>query len=977
MLTVEHAGFQKMVFSHIELAIDQRARQDVSLQVGQLTSQVTVEATATLLESEETTLGQVIDQKRVQDMPLNGRNFIQLAQLSTGVTPIQTGMTSPGSTYTGRTNQVLAVAGSRETDTSYTLDGIETRNGWWGTVGVHPSIDAIQEFKIQRNTFSAEFGFGAAIVNTSTKAGTNEFHGTLFEYLRNNKMDARNFFDYGTALQAPKPAFQQNQFGGTFGGAIIKNKLFFFLNYEGFRQRLSQTSTGKFPTQTQLSGAFSTTIIDPSTNAAFPGNVIPANRFDPLVKNFLPYFVTPNCLVCGAYNYAGILKNTANTDQTNNRVDYHVTDKDALFFRYTWDSESEYNPGLSPASGSSYPQSAQNAASHWVHILSPTATNELLFGWGEYKTGIVRDGAFTADLGSQLGLQNLPDRPSTWGIPGTSFSGYARLGPIQGTQLDNDKVFQGSDTFEITRGRHILKFGAELRHQVFFLNQDSRAPSITFAGTFTRDAVADFLLGDPRQAQVAYGNPSGDMHRTLQAYYVQDDLKLSSRLTLNLGLRYEYGTPPTEVNNRIAFFDTSVGNWFTPAQRPNMPRSLTYPERNDWAPRVGLAWRVTDKLSLRTAYGIYYIFSDFNQEFQKILNPIYYPTVVYGPVSTPVLKLSSLFLPPAANVAGGLFGSTKDPHERRPYMHQYNFTLQYSLTKDMVLELGYTGSAGHRLPQRLNMNAASADPTGLIPLAQRVRWPQYSSGVAASLNEGNSNYNALNARLDKRFSGGFSVLASYTYAKCLDDGITDEYLANPANLRADRGQCTTDIRQRFVTSYIYDLPFGKGQRFLANMPHLADTILGHWQLSGITTFATGPYISPSDLVNPNLGNYISYRPNRIGAVNNSTLRDNIRNNAVTGPYFTVTDLVNPVGNVYGTAARDFILCPGLNNWDISLFKIFPIRERANVQFRSDFFNAFNHAQFGPPNATAGAAFAGQISTAGPPRDIQLSLKIVF
>jgi hypothetical protein len=286
-----------------------------------------------------------------------------------------------------------------------------------------------------------------------------------------------------------------------------------------------------------------------------------------------------------------------------------------------------------------------------------------------------------------------------------------------------------------------------------------------------------------------------------------------------------------------------------------------------------------------------------------------------------------------------------------------------------VFELGYTGSAGHHLPQRLNINAGTADPTGLKPLAQRVQFPQYPSGVAASLNEGNSNYNALNARIDKRFTSGISFLGSYTYSKCLDNGITDEFLANPANIRDDRGQCTTDIRQRFVASYIYELPFGRGKRF--------NLLLGHWQLSGITTFSTGPYISPSDLVSPSLGNYISYRPNRVGQVNNADLRSGIRNNPVTGPYFTTSDLVNPVGNVYGSAARDFILCPGLNNWDISLFKIFPIRERMNLQFRSDFFNAFNHAQFGPPNATAGAAFNGQISTAGAPRDIQLSLKLAF
>jgi Carboxypeptidase regulatory-like domain/TonB dependent receptor len=995
VLVVEHPGFQKLTLSNIILAIDQRARQDVTLQVGQLAEQITVGATAIMLESEKATLGQVIGEKRIEEMPLNGRNFMQLAQLSAGVTPLQSGMTSPATSYTGRTDNVLAVAGSRETDTSYLLDGVETRNSWWGSVGVRPSIEAIQEFKIERNTFDAQFGFAASIVNTTIKSGTNLTHGSLFEYFRNNHLDARNFFDYGTALHAPKPPFQQNQFGGSFGGAAIKDKLFYFMNYEGFRQRLSTTGQALFPTASQLNGNFAggKTINDPNTGSPFPGNIIPSSRFSTVAMNYRAFFPTPDCTVCGGNDYAGVTKKPSNYDQTNERVDYSAGLRDTFFFRYLWNNESVYVPLLAPASGTSFPESAQNAAAHWLHVFSPTVTNEVLLGWSQSKTGQIRDGAFaqTNVATSVLGLQNIPDRPSGWGLPSTSFSGYTGLGAGQ-TQFDNDKLFQVSDSLQMIRGRHILKMGVEFRHEMFYLDQDSRIPSITFTGTFTNNAIADYMLGLVQTARIAYGDPSGNFHQTLQAYHLQDDFKVNNRLTLNLGARYEYGSPATEIHGKSAFFDTSpipqlgananefVGQWVTHAQVPFMPASLTYPDRTNWSPRVGLAWRpVGEKLSIRAGFGIYWLFADMNQEFQKILNPPYYPTVVYGPVSTPILHLDNLFLPPTPDLQGSLFGSTKQPNERRPYMEQYSFTAEYLLKPTLVIEVGYTGSEGHKLPQRLNMNAGTPDPTGTIPLAQRVQFPQYSSGVAASLDLGNSNYNALTARLEKRLSNGLSLLSSFTYAKCLDYGITDEYLTNPVvNTRANRGQCTTDIRLRWVSSYIYELPFGRGKKYLSHLSALPNAVLGSWEVSGITTFQSGPFISPADLVSPNLGSYINFRPNRVGPVNNADLRDAIRSNPVTGPYFNIHDIVNPVGNVYGNAARDFIQCPGLENWDISLFKIFAIHERIKVQFRTDFFNAFNHAQFGPPNTTAGSGAVGQISsTTQAPRDIQLSLKVVF
>jgi hypothetical protein len=995
VLVVEHPGFQKLTLSNIVLVIDQRARQDVALQVGQIAQNVTVGATAIMLESEKATLGQVVETQRIEEMPLNGRNFMQLAELSAGVTPLESGMTSPATSYTGRSDNVLAVGGSRENETSYLLDGVETRNSWWGSVGVRPSIEAIEEFKIERNTFSAEYGFGKAIVNSTIKSGTNRVFGTLFEYFRNNELDARNFFDFGTPLHSPKPPFRQNQFGGSLGGAAIKDKLFFFVDYEGFRQRLSTTGEALFPTTAQLNGDFTgrKTITDPFAAAPFPGNIIPASRFSTVAKNYRAFLPTPDCTICGAYNYAGVIEKPSNYDQTIQRMDYNIRAKDVLFFRYLWNDETVHVPLLAPNSGTAFPESAQNLAAHWVHVFTPTLTNEVLFGWGYSKVGQIRDGAFaqTNIATTALGLQNIPDRPSGYGLPSTSWSGYTGIGPGQ-DQFDNDRLFQLVDSLQWVRGRHILKAGVEVRHEMFYMDQDSRIPSITFANIFTGDAIGDFMLGLVQTARLAYGDPSGDFRSTMQAYYVQDDFKVTSRLTLNLGLRYEYSTPPGEVHGKSAFFDRTpipqlgsnaseyVGQWITQAQVPFMNASLQWPDKRNWAPRFGLAWRpVGEKLSIRAGVGIYWMAADFNQEFQKILNPVYYPTVVYGPVSTPILLLDNLYQPPTPALQGSLFGSTKDPGERTPYSENASLTAEYLLTPTLMVEVGYTDAFGHKLPQRLNLNAGTPDPTGLIPLAQRVQWPEYSSGVASSLNIGNSDYNALTARLEKRVSKGLSLLSSYTYSKCLDYGITDEYLTDPMRNRgANRGQCTTDIRERWASSYIYALPFGRGKTFLKSLSAFPNAVLGNWEVSGITTFQTGPYISPSPLNSPNMGSYINFRPNRVGPVNNAALRDSIRSKPTTGPYFTTSDLVNPVGNVYGNAARDFILCPGINNWDISLSKSFPIHEKMHVQFRSDFFNSFNHAQFGPPAATAGSSTAGYISsTTEAQREIQLSLKVAF
>ncbi|HLJ14192.1 MAG TPA: TonB-dependent receptor [Bryobacteraceae bacterium] len=989
VLNVKKDGFQQTTISNLILVVNQHARQDIALKLGQVNEQVTVEATGIMLESDNATLGQVIQQKSIEDMPLNGRNFVQLAQLSVGVIPIVTGMTSPSTTWTGRSDQVIAVAGSRETDTSYLLDGIETRNPWYGSVGIRPSVEAIQEFNIQRNTFSAEFGWGAAVVNTTLRSGSNELHGSLYEYLRNNKMDARNFFDYGTGPIAPKPPFHQNQFGSTLGGPIVRNKVFYFFNYEGLRQILDSTSFGRFPTPQQLQGNFSglPTIIDPATGAPFPGNIIPSTRFSTVAKNYVQFFPAPNYQL-GAYNYVGILRNTSGFDQTNARIDYNIRERDSIFGRYTWSDESEYKPGLPPDSGNSWPQSDVNAVLAWTHLLNPSATNDFRVGYNQSKTGIQRDGAFSSTniAASVLGIANLPDRPSSFGLPSTSFTNYTGVGPTQGTNQDRDRLFQISEALSITRGKHFLKIGAEIRRDAFYMVEDSRANTIGFTGVYSKDATADLLLGLPYTAQVSYGDPTGNFRRTLQAYYVQDDFKISGRLTLNLGLRYEYGAPPFEIRGHQAVFDPTLVTWVTHRQQPCsfvgcfpvsnvLPASLAYPDRNNWAPRVGLAWRpFGDKFSIRTAYGLYYLFSDYNQQFQQILNPVFYQTVTYGPFNTPLLNLNNLF---QQNGTAAIYGSTEDPHQRTPYMHQYNFTLQYLVTNNTVLELGYEGESAHKLPQRTEINAGQPDPTGTIPLANRVEFPQWSAGIVASLDEGNSSYNALTARIEKRLSKGFSAIGSYTYSKCLDYGMTDEFTGNPLNLRNDRGQCTTDIRQRLVASYIYELPIGRGKALGANWSGFLNATLGNWEVSGITTFSTGPYISPVPLVTPNMGRSVSVRANRVGPVNNSALRSGIRSGAITGPYFDVQDIANQIGNTYGSAARDFILCPGLNNWSISLFKNIPIRERTSLQFRSEFFNAFNHAQFGPPNATAGGAFVGQITTAAAPRDIQLSLKLVF
>jgi hypothetical protein len=989
-VTFERAGFQTTVVKNLTLVIDQVATQDESLPLSAVSQQVTVTASgAAVLNTETASVGQVMGAQPVEQLPLNGRNFMQLAQVSAGVTPIDSGqgMQTPASYWTGHANTVLSISGTREDDVSYLFDGIETRNGWWGSVGLRPSVDAIEEFKVQNTGGSAEYGLGFVFVNTTTRAGTNALHGSVYEFVRNNDMDARSFFDIG-----PKPPYHHNQFGGTIGGALIKNKLFFFGDYEGFRQDEPATSYTVTPTPSEVEGNYSaskTTLIDPTTGAPFPGNQIPAARIDPIGAKIAAYFPAPNGQF-GPYNYEKVLSYLWSWNQAMGRIDYSISPKDNVFFRYLWHGGQTSADSFSALSANTNPEPDQNMAAAWTHSFSGTLLNELRLGWNRSRCGLERQGAYDSAYANPFGFPVYPARPAQWGLTRIGFGqGYMGIGSNE-TDLDRDDNFEARETLSIVHGRHTIKAGLNIRYNPVMINEDWGQPAVVFGGSYTGDDVADLLLGLPNSASDSVGDPIGYMSRIYQAYFVQDDIKVSPHLTVNAGMRYEYNSPEVEAHNHVGTFDGAIGKYLLypyagltisgvntdlAVVDPNLRRSIYPGNYHNFGPRFGVAWRpFGEKTVIRAGGGIYYGAMDANNQLGKVYIPTLYDIYTFTAGSVPTIALDNLFSP-SSSAFSPLF-MEQDQRVPTEYAEEWAFSVQRMLTPSIMLDVGYDGSAGHHLTERVNINGPADDPTGLLSIQQRVPWPAFAGAIADSEASGNSNYNALTVRVEKRYNSGVWLLGSYTYSRSLDYPFTDEMNAWPNNKRLSYGASTFNIPQRLVFSGLYELPFGRGKRFLGNAGRVANALAGGWQLSEIATFELGPGDDASTAAPKVEGSFMAVFPDRIGPVNDSSLRADIRKDNM-GPYFRTQDIADTVGNVQGDAPRDFIIVPGLNNWDISLSRTGHIREKTVLQFRADFFNAFNHAQFYAPDTTIDTPGFGYIYGARDGRDIQLSLKLSF
>jgi hypothetical protein len=963
-------GFEKTIIEPLQLHVDERKSVDLTLKVGQITQEVKVNSQGELVETSSASIGQIVGSRMVVELPLNGRNFLQLGLLSPGTTTTQAGADTSGQ---GSIN----LSGGRASSNQYSIDGAYNNDVLQEGLNFQMSVDAIQEFKIQRNTFSAEFGYGTGQINVATKSGTNAFHGSAYEFLRNDALDARQFFD------ASIPAYRQNQFGATLGGPLQKDHTFFFFNYEGFRKSQGNTLIGTLPTAKLLSGDFSglPAVKDPQTGIPYPGNIIPASSFSALTKRILPLLPQPN--VGGANNFVSAPATTLNWDQATVRVDHVFSAKDEIFGRYSfYTSLDSFAPALIPASGTTTKNAPQNAAVEWTHTFSPGLLNEARFGFDRFVQTVVQVGAFGQDI---LQFQNAANIPLNFGLPTISIAGFSGFGngPTVPTVVGSN-VYQYDDTVSWVHGGHTVKFGGGFRNlQLAHIPGLFTRGVFSFTGAATGNAVADFLTGHPFVSIGGGSIPSAYMSFHHFNWFAQDDWKVLPSLTLSFGVRYErIGVVTDRYRGRLEVFDEKTGQEVTGSQQVQL--GLINPDNNDFGPRFGFAWQPFHghDTVIRGGYGVYYDVRAINERNFSLGAELQWNQIVDTAVAAgkpPSVSWDNLW-PQKGGVGVGTL--TDDPYARTPYVQQYSLGMERALPGDMLLEVGYVGSAGRKLNMRIDINQATL-PTSLgDPIPPRRPYPAFGS-VLMSKDVGNSSYNSLQTRLEKRFSHNLSFLAAYTYSRSLDDSSSTNDLATPnggspqnvRDIRAEYGVSSFNQPQRFTFSSVYLLPFGSGQHLLRGVPKSVNKIVQGWQFNTIVTFASG---QPFTIQTPGQDR------EQIGTFTGGTQRANCiapgdlpaGQRSPSRWFNTSAFQLAPLGT-FGNCGRNTVTAPGTNNWDVSFFKKTPITERAAVEVRAEFFNIWNHPQFGIPVYDPSTPAFGSINSVRAARQIQFAMKLLF
>jgi hypothetical protein len=1021
-VTVETKGFKKAVRAGIIVNVQDRVAVNMVLEVGEISQTVEVEAAAPALQTESSYLGQVVESQRIVDLPLNGRYFTRLAVLTSGTVP-----TPPGARdeKTGG----FSANGVRPYQNNYLLDGIDNNSLSEDMTNeasfvYGPSPDAIEEFKVQTNSMSAEFGrSGGAVMNVTIKSGSNGFHGSAFEFLRNEKLDAKNFFD---PPDKSIPPYKQNQFGGAIGGPIIKNKTFFFGDYQGTRIRQSKTFLATVAPPAWRTGDFSgfNPIFDPDPTIAvgddivrqpFPNNRIDPSRFDPVALKLIEWMPLPN--VPGDVSPRGVTNNyltnpvlADRVDQFDVRIDHKFSEKDSIFGRFSW-----LNNPLSPPAAIPPPLSAADFGSgDWTnntrsavisetHIFSPRVVNEARLGYSRLRTERLQFNS-NDNLSQQIGLPGIPFVSGNGGLPEFDIDGFQNFGSAtyQPTQ-EFGNVWDFIDTLSVIHGKHTLKFGVEVKPQVNFSILQPPVPrgQIDFSGSSTAKysdqgntglSFADFLLGKIDNAQIG-----SFINDTFQQpgyfFFVQDDFKVSSKLTLNLGLRYDFVSHARERRDAQASFNVSTGaldlangrqdplpsNFFpeVPINR-NAPRQLVSQDRNNFGPRVGFAYQLTQKTVLRAGFGVFY--SSYEAGPLSIPNPgnnppfflqSNYARLSFAEPDPTVNQLSNGFPLDALSTPASPSLFALDPNFRNPYVQHWNMSIQRELGWNTVWEVSYAGSAGKKLYEFRNANqpTPTADPNS--PTDERRPRPFLGTGLTYWCSCNSSIYHSVQTKVEKRFSNNLSFLGAYTFGKSIDEqsqaslgfdnsqGIRDQ-----RNVGAERGRSDYDIRHRFVLSYTYQLPFGQNSHGATKL------LLNGWQFIGIHSFMTGnPFtVTASDNYSNAGGNT---RPDVIPGV------DAIPDSQTREHWFNPAAFQNPQLGNWGNAGRNTFTSPGVIGIDFSIFKNFQITEGTKIQFRAEFFNLPNHPNFRGLDTTFDSPSAGELTSALPSRQIQLALKFIF
>jgi hypothetical protein len=1005
IVTAEKQGFSKKTLTGIVLQIDQKAHIDISLGVAETTEMVTVDSAAPLVNTITSDLGNVIENKRIVELPLNGRQFVELALLTVGAS---SGATKGGTaTAFQLAGPMVSVNGARPNQNEFTLDGVSVTDNLFNTISLSPSVDAIQEFKVQSGLYSAESGSrGGAQVNILLKSGTNDFHGSVFHFLRNEVLDAKNFFD---RADRPIPPFKQNQFGFTLGGPISRDKTFFFGNYEGLRIRQAITAVSSVPPEKLRSGDFSGlgVIRDPFTGTPFLNNVIPAARIDPLSKAILAEVPLPNLTgLAGNLVSAPIL--TSDQDQFNIRIDHRISQTDSLMGRYSYSKASIFDPFVRnlatptlfgpPGFGKGVLVSGRNAVISHTRIISNSFINEFRVGYNRSAGGESGENS-EGDFGGTNGITGVSRNPNDFGIPRITTGLFGDFGDNTFFTTFANNSFQFIDSLAYTNGAHAMRFGGEVRRYQNrgSLPQFSRG-TFNFTGQYTGNAFADFLLGFPSTLQGSRGDSLSYDRATGTSVYFQDDWRVSKKLTLNLGLRYEYLTPPVDKFNRKANFDFATGkiviasengqiaagpfssfvqnnpSLFITSEAASFPISLIDPDRNNFAPRIGFAYSPfgDPDLAIRGGYGIFY--DQYNFLIPLVLsNNMPFFNAVFINNTTPI---------PTLNMRTGLAGASPtlapfavERSFKLGTIQQWGLNVQKQLKGSLVVEVGYVGSHGRNLTGIKVGNQARPGPGSI---ASRRRFPAFGD-LNLQTSTGYSNYHSGTFKLEKRFSQGLSFNIGYTLSNSLDTLSLNSTTANETTRPQDSnapesleyGRSSFNSRHRFVSSLVYQLPFGPGQRFLKNTSGAMSKVIGGWMITGIVTHESGkPFTVNSNLDRAGIGNRFQ-KPN---VIRDPNLPENERTPA---RWFDTGAFVSPPVGQFGNAGRNIVIGPAYDNVDFSVIKYTSITERHRIEFRAEFFNLLNHPNLDIPVRIFGSPSFGQIQTASFPRQIQFGLKYQF
>jgi hypothetical protein len=1030
--TAELTGFKKVSLANVHVGVDQKVRVDVQLEVGDMTEAVEIQAQIPLIQTSSSDMGATVEEQQIKLLPLNGRNFVSLTRTVPGVLRGIPGANIDGAgTLAWRASASFSANGQKPRDNNFLLDGVDNNETWLQTVVIFPSVDALDEFKLQTSTYSAEFGKSlGGVVNIQFKSGSNDFHGSAFEFHRNDRFDANNFFN--NRAKRPRPEFTQNQFGATLGGPVVKDRTFFFADYQGLRTTAGQTYLSTVPSEKMRQGDFSEVnrpIYDPRTGLPFPGNIIPVDRWDPAAKAILEQlYPAPNTVGTRGSNGQPINNYLINpsTERKDNqfdiKIDHQVNANNHAFLRYSYERTNRDLPATLPHGDAGFTFGAgvgnikaQGMAFNDTHTFSASLINEFRLGWG-YVDFFMTPIDYQANPASKVGIPGINLNDATSAMTQIVFTnGGARNLGSNGNQplITNERNLQFFDSVTRVAGRHTMKIGGSLTLRsreilnadsitgIFRFNQNltSNCAGITSGCTVNPNTgfdIASFLLGyASAKERNLFDAKTYTEKRPEWALYVQDDFRVTSKLTLNMGLRWDLFVPWVEVDNRQSNFDTSTGKFVVASDDAvlngvKVGRYLQTYSKRDIGPRFGFAYDISGsgKTVVRGGVGVFWNFTPGGTSSSKAQNPPFLQSTALtatGSFGTNLRLSEGLPAPPGVDPNRPAAGSTRsvfDVDFRDGYAVNYNVNVQQELSRNYMVELAYVGSKGRQLPVKLDPNIA---PATIGVTNSNVNRP--FNKIAPALGDlgqlasiGTLDYNALQIKFVRRFANGFSFLNSYTWGKAIDlvsDNDGNVTLTNPYNPQYNRGPADYDVTHTISSNFIYALPF------------LKDSKLGGWQLSGIGYFRTGlPFTVTQTQGILSTGNGIvgALLPNRPDRIGSGTLDKPTIDKWFDPSAFVVT---KDNTGTYGSSGRNILRGPKQFNIDVSLIKMTTFG-KISSELRVDAFNVLNHPQFALPTGGAlqiGSASVGQITAmlqnpscalcGTTERQIQFSMKLKF